>query len=714
MIQSNRTIIQSIGFSLAILLVGNAWAATVGITPMSESLPLGYSRNFATVVSGLTDTSVSWSVNGIPGGDATVGTIDSMGKYTAPQALPSINPVTVTATASDHLASASATVTVRLPRPLISSASPNPVPLGTYTTTITGSRFYPSIVATVNGQPVTLQYVSPTQVVITGAANTQGTANVVLWNASNADSTVFSLCFSLCSTSTPPPSSGNITLQPAPTADPADVAAARFLEQASFGPDSASLARVKQIGVDSWLDEQFALPESPIPNQSQTPIGGAWFSNMAHGQDQLRQRVLFALSQIFVVSMNKNTTTGELDAWVRLLSKNVFPSAGNTSDPLTSPGNFYQLMREVTLSPTMGKYLDLANSVRPTTTTAANENYARELLQLFTIGLVQLNQDGTPKVDENGRPLATYDQSTIQQLALALTGWTYPTAPGATPRTFNPQYFVGTMEPRDTSHDRTAKTLFGGTPYAVNLASYQTTQAELDSALRAVFYHPNVPPFIATRLIRSLVTSNPSPTYISHVAGAFIDNGQGIRGDLKAVVKAVLTDPEARNTPTTNQGRLKDPVGHMLGFTRAMGATLTDPNLFQWELGLLGEKVLDPSSVFSYFSPLYKLPDGSGLLAPEFQIYTPSQAILRANLFWELISGQAQSAYQNNIAPFVNVASDPNVLINMVNTVLFQGRMSPELRQTLFDTALPYTDLTRRAQTVLYLAVISSEYAIQR
>jgi uncharacterized protein (DUF1800 family) len=526
----------------------------------------------------------------------------------------------------------------------------------------------------------------------------------VLVNPGNAGSSAYKLCFGQCYTVPASACPLPTPYQTAATADVQDVRAARFLEQASFGPSPLALAEVGQMGTDAWLARQFdpqETPETLLPDGLNVSQAAAtWFNNMATAPDQLRQRVAFTLSQIFVVSMNKNTNGDELVPWVNLLAHNAF-------------GNYRDLLRKVTVSPSMGKYLDLANSAKSSSgnPNGPNENYAREVLQLFSVGLWQLNLDGSVKTDSLGNPLNTYDQATIQQLAKALTGWTYPTAPGVTPRTFNNQYFVGDMEPRPASHDTGAKTLFAGTPGEVSLPANQSVTADLDSAVDAIFHHPNTAPFVATRLIRSLVTSNPSPAYIQDVAQEFLDR----QGDLKAVIRKILTHPEARlDVPTAAQGHLKDPVLHLLGFTRALGAGFIDPSMFQWELELQGERVLAPQSVFSYYSPLTRLPDNSGLYGPEFQIYSPSQAILRANLFWTLISGAAKSGYQLDLTPFTNVAADANALVGLINTTLFQGRMSPELQKTLFDTAQPYCTPAQRAQTLLYLATLSSEYAVNR
>lgn len=243
---------------------------------------------------------------------------------------------------------------------------------------------------------------------------------------------------------------------------------------------------------------------------------------MMQAPDQLRQRAAFALGQTLVVSANKNVNGYELIPFVRLLSKYAF-------------SNYRTLLREVTLSPSMGKFLDLANSRKAMGGSAPNENYPRELLQLFSIGLWQLNQDGTVKVDAQGNPLGTYTQADVKDVARALSGWTYPTAPGALPRSSNPEDFVGLMEPRPDHHDAGAKTVLG-----VPISAGQSVTKDLEDVVDAIFEHPNVPPFVATRLIRSLVTSNPSGAYIARVAAVFIDNGEGVRGDMRAVLQAIL------------------------------------------------------------------------------------------------------------------------------------------------------------------------------
>jgi uncharacterized protein (DUF1800 family) len=496
---------------------------------------------------------------------------------------------------------------------------------------------------------------------------------------------------------TPDPPQAQAPL-PLPAPAPVDkLSAVRFLEHASFGPTASEIAAVEQVGPEYWMAQQFNLPAGTIADGLQTgQVINKVFLDMATAPDQLRQRMMFALSQIIVVSSNKNINGEELVPWVRLLARNAF-------------GNYRTLLKEVTLSPTMGKYLDLANSIKATATTSPNENYARELMQLFTIGLKELNQDGSLKLDADGQPIPTYSQQTLREVARALTGWTYPTQPGATPVSTNWEYFVGNLEPRQQNHDTGAKTLLNGTV----LPAGQTVQQDLDGVLDNLFQHPNLPPFVATRLIRSLVTSNPSPGYIERVADVFADNGQGVRGDLWAVLKAVLTDPEATDPPTLQHGHLKDPILHVIGMARALGAQINDPGMFMYIFRNLGQQVLSPATVFSFYSPLAGLPGHPDLYGPEFQIYSPGLAIQRANFIHQILSGDLGSSFSFSLAPYTALAGDPAALVEKVNQTLMQGRMSEELRQIILTATIAAQDANSRALGALYLAVLSSEYSVQ-
>ena len=469
--------------------------------------------------------------------------------------------------------------------------------------------------------------------------------------------------------------------------------AARFLEAATFGPSPSAIANLQPSGIQQWLTAQFAMPESEMPDGLDVNgVRARLFTNMYSGADQLRQRTMFALSSFIVVSSRKNNTGAQLIPWVRLLSRYAFD-------------NYRTLLREVTLNPTMGNYLDLVQNRRATSTRSANENYARELMQLFSIGVWELNQDGSPRLDAQGQRIATYDQTTVRELARALTGWTYPTAEGSTPVARNPPHFIGLLEPRTADHDPGAKVLFGRT-----IPANQTPLQDLEMSLDIIFQHPNVPPFVATRLIRSLVGSNPSPAYIRRVADVFANNGQGARGDLRAVVTAILTDQEALTQPPS---RLTDPVLHIIGMGRTLDAQIGDPNTFMSQFGNLGQLLLSPATVFGFYSPLGTLPGNTAVVAPEFQIYPPALAVQRANFIYAILNGQ-YPAFAVNLTPFTSIAADPAALVERVNQTLMRGRMSRELRQiiTRATLAVPATDARQRAIGALFLAAISTEYTV--
>jgi len=471
--------------------------------------------------------------------------------------------------------------------------------------------------------------------------------------------------------------------------------AAQFLEQSTFGPSAAEVTRVTTVGVSAWLDAELQKPVGLVdPATTNADLRRAVFLSMVRGDDQLRQRVVFALGQTLVVSSSKFASDGvQMAPWVNLLRTHAF-------------GNYRDLIEAVTLNPAMGVYLDLVYSRRATATTSPNENYARELLQLFSIGLWELNQDGTWKLDASSRPIPTYTQTDIRQLAEAMTGWTFPGPEGRS----NPATYVGSMVPGAVSaHDARAKTVMG-TPIPAGL----TTRAEMTRVLDVIANHPNVGPFIGTRLIRSLVTSNPSPAYVARVSAVFNNNGQGVRGDLAAVIRAVLTDVEALTLPA-GAGRLKDPVLHMTGLIRAMGAPVSDqPDSLLGQLSALGQNPLAPATVFSFYSPLTTTPNNPSLVGPEFQIYPPALSLQRANTLYWILNGNMATNVAPDLSEFIALASTPAVLVSRISDRLMFGRMTQELREliTSATTAVPATEARQRAVGALFLAAVSSEYSV--
>lgn len=494
----------------------------------------------------------------------------------------------------------------------------------------------------------------------------------------------------------PTPSPAPVFTLPQPAIVPTDAATAqRLLHQGSFGPTTAEMAVVQTKGVNYWMWDQFQKQPSIVPDGLDiNALRATVFTNMATGQDQLRQRVAFALSQIFVVSANKNVNGDEIIPWMRMLYTHAF-------------GNYRTLLREVTLSPSMGKFLDLANSVGVGGSSAPNENYPREVMQLFSIGIFKLKQDGTWLTDPTtDLAIPTYQQTDVKEMARALSGWTYPSVPGAPYRSTNNQNMVGLMEPRPENHDKGSKTILGTV-----VPANQSVTKDMDDALDILFNHPNTAPFVATRLIRSLVTSNPTTAYIKRVADVFDNNGQGVRGDLVAVVTQVLTDPDA-SLPAATDGHIQDAILNVIGLGRALDAVFGDAGQFNYVLSNLGQSILTPNSVFSFYSPLAPLPHNKNLFGPEFMIYTPTHAIQRANFTYGLLTNQFGSGVQFNLQPFTALAGNPAALVELVNQKLFQGRMSQELRALLVSTTQSTSDLTQRAIGALYLAAISSEYLV--
>jgi uncharacterized protein (DUF1800 family) len=490
-------------------------------------------------------------------------------------------------------------------------------------------------------------------------------------------------------------------------------AAARFLDQATWGPTPGSIAQLQQMGIANWLNAQFALNTSNIldqpqlastgePNRDIHPVQAAFFHNTVTGQDQLRQRVAFALSQMWVVSFTGVPVAYAFPPYWRIFRDHAF-------------GNYRDLIQAVTLSPAMGRYLNVANNnkANPAKNTSANENYARELMQLFTLGLTQLNPNGTPLLDQNNNPIPTYDQDVVTNMAKVLTGWTYPTAPGARQKNNNPEYFFGQMFAVESEHDTSAKTIFSN----ITIPAGQTAEQDLSSLLDALMAQPTIAPFVSEQLIQHLVTSNPSPQYIARVSSVFHNDGNGVTGDLQAVITAILTDPEARagddeTIAATNPtfGHMREPVLFMPNLLRGLNGTLTANSAIYSNTSQLGENLFNAPSVFSYFSPQYRVQ--GGLLAPEFQIYTTQTAVDRADIVNSILYGTIDKATTVNLTPFVQQAGSAASLLSYIGTVFLHGSMSPALVEEATDAMDAASTPTAKAQAALYVVLTSGEYQI--
>lgn len=531
-----------------------------------------------------------------------------------------------------------------------------------------------------------------------------------------------------------------LALGAAPVArGPAHPDVVRFLEQATMGPTEALIDRVSTVGFARYLDEQVAaaasdfpdLPQMPLSQQTGCPEGSAttcvrdnysmyplqvrFFENALRRDDQLRQRVAFALHQILVVSGVKLRQPSLVGPYLNLLQRNAL-------------GNYRTLLGELTLSPAMGGYLDMVDNAAATAPAfiPPDENYARELLQLFSIGTHLLNEDGTYVLDEKGEPVPAYGQETIRNFARVFTGWTYATLPGAAARRNNPPNWKAPLwlyrnaAGLDAAHDEGEKKLldYPGAPHPVLLAN-QDGAVDLDQALDNVFHHPNVGPFVGRQLIQHLVTSNPSPAYVARVARAFADDGKGVRGDLAAVVRAILLDPEARGTAKSDTlyGRLREPVLFVTNLCRALGAT-SDGVLAAQATGM-GQNLYNPPTVFSYYPHAYEVVEA--VQGPEFGIQSSTTAIARVNFVGSLVGnginrGTETGGTSVDLARFAKLAAAPEALVSALDRLLLHGTMPGEAARAIVAAvaAVPATNAAGRVQTAAYLVAGSSLYQVAR
>ncbi|MFO1488401.1 MAG: DUF1800 family protein [Verrucomicrobiota bacterium] len=558
------------------------------------------------------------------------------------------------------------------------------------------------------------------------------------------------------------------------TSLPNPKAAARFLIQAAYGPDSAptnglppNLSEVTSLGFTGWIDDQFTRPVNCLQpwvdwaavNAQGLELYGNWkeFSwwSRAMGApklrpdaltntvpDPLRQRVAFALSEILVASDRPEQLAVEQQGMANfydLMVRHAF-------------GNYRELLYDVATHPVMGIFLShLGNQKHaPGSNVYPDENFAREIMQLFTIGLWQLNPDGTRVAGTNGQPIATYDNSHITELARVFTGLSFGNNVNFD---LYPRDFTQPMKCWDDFHDCNAKTLLGGLQLPARTPSPGNTGtaglADVDIAVSNLFAHPNVGPFIGKQLIQRLVTSNPSTGYVARVAAAFADNGGGIRGDLKAVVKAVLLDPEARDPAMMGQptwGKLREPVLRVVNFARAFDASSTSGHfaLDQFTLDH-GQDPMNSPSVFNFFLPAHSPPGPItqlGLVAPEFQIVNASTAVTGPNYFWNAIPGDLHR-YGHGTASYVvrlNVtnelamicpaaqinddvpagpAADPDPLIRRLDLALTGGTLSPPQFQIIREAMLRVGPGTwewhrERLRLAIYLIVTSPDFNVLR
>ena len=680
----------SIASAQMMVRVGSS-GIVVHVSPSHVQLHPGETVQFAATISGTTNKQVIWKVNGAAGGNANVGFISNSGLYTAPAVLGTATNLTVNAPSvlDEKSSSAPAYVTLLSALPVLTAALPSPLPVGNFTISVSGSNFLNGAQVIFGGTMLPTTFISSTSLSASGTSTASGTVALEVINPGVGSPTSNTLQVQVGT------SNNGVTA----------AAAARLLEQSTFGPTPASIQHVQQVGLQAFLNEQYAATASTYPapgvNDDIEAVQRRFFTNALTGQDQLRQRVAWALAQIFVVSNQKISDPTAFTSWMNMLQKDAF-------------GNFSTVLNDVTLSPTMGRYLDMVRNDKPDPNSGRqpNENYAREILQLFSIGLSQLNPDGTPQVDGNGVPIPTYTQDTIIGFAHVFTGWTYPTKPGQTPSFSNGEYYGGPMIPFDSHHDTGDKLLLNG----VVLPGGGTAQADLTAALQNIVNHPNVGPFISKQLIQHLVISNPSPAYVARINAVFNDNGSGVRGDLKAVVNAILMDSEARRGDDPAQiqasdGHLKEPVLFMMNLLRAANGTSDGANLRNYAADMKEEPFESPT-VFNFYPPDNMLP-GTTLLGPEFRIFNSTTAIARINFVNDLVFGSVGSTTRIDVSPYVALAPNPTELVDSLCGILTHGPLSDGARNTIITTVSNLTDNTKRAKTALYLIGSSSQFQVE-
>lgn len=540
--------------------------------------------------------------------------------------------------------------------------------------------------------------------------------------------------------------------------------AVRFLTQATFGATPKTVFNLMQKSYATWIDEQMAMAPSyhlsrleqryseinydPAPeNESDEEAwvrdiqrSDIWWESAVWGHDQLRQRVAYSLSQIFVISNVSDVLFND--------SRGI----ANYQDILVTHafGNYRDLLEDVTLSPIMGEYLsmirnekaDESRNIRP------DENYAREVMQLFSIGLVELNLDGSVKLDGNGQAIPTYGQDDIKALARVFTGWYHATINNWWEWVTGGDSEILPMQAFENKHDTDQKVLFGNQVIPAGQSAYD----DLSAAMDILFNHPNVAPFISKQLIQRLVTSNPTPGYVERVANVFNNNGQGERGDLGAVVRAILLDDEARNghlTMPDTFGKVKEPILKLSAFWRAFkaqGTRVEERNGQVYEHRLrhrgsdrtFGQRPFGSFSVFNFYRPDYQ-PAGSltqaNLLAPELQIHTDSQIVasmntMGANIYWRDINnewpqtevaGDSWDVYPSamNFTYEKTLAETPQEILDRINLLLLAGHMSTPM----YDEILSYLQAQDAGQDwlkqlmvydAMYLVTASAEFAIQQ
>jgi uncharacterized protein (DUF1800 family) len=685
-------------------------ATTVTVTGPA-TVNLGTTGQYSAAIAGTSNQSVTWSINNVSGGNSTIGTISTTGLYTPPAAIPTTNTIVITATSvATPTVFGTLNASIVGPVPVITTAVGSTTDGGLhFLVDVQGTGFLTGATLLIGGQAVTTTAVSQNDLQTTVADSTAQPMQIIVVvqnpNPGGTQSAAVTVSLSVPQVSA--------------------TAAARFLDQTSFGPTPDSIAHVQQIGLQAALLEQFSQPTtmfSQPPSPDSECSSSNWectqsefFKVALWGNDQLRQRVALILSEIWVAPIHEN---------------NAMPFYLNTlaNDAFT---NYRTIMQDTTLTPQMGTYLNMLNSGKPATGQIANENFGREMMQLFSLGVNVLNADGTEQTDGSGNSTPAYTELQVQAFARAYTGWTNANVDGSTPSAFNyTANWLHSMVPIETRHDETEKILLNGT----TLAAGQTAEEDLKGALDNIFAHPNIGPFLCRQLIQHLVTGNPSGAYVQRVSAVFANNGSGVRGDMKAVLTAIIMDQEARvgdsqtgdqaeSNPAIDGGHLREPLLWTTNLLRGLSATQTNPSdpypliLIAQTLYGLGEEPFTQQSVFNYFSPQYVVPL-TAINSPEFNLENTGTIVPRLSLANYLIhNGNGLTGLTIDLSGNSLIgrqAGDPAALADYLGMLFMHSQMPTDMRSDLITaiSAIPATNLQSRAEVAVYLVVTSSQYKI--
>ena len=711
--------------------------------------------NIGLMVTGTNNTGVSLQINGIAGGNAQIGTVvsnqDGSITYTAPPVVPVPNVVQLTVTSVDNPAvSITRNISVLNPIPILTSATPMSFDPAQPTTVVLGGQdFISGAQVLMNGSAVPTTFNSGTQLTATVTPSQSGNLDLQVLNPSPGPATSADLIALVNGT------------PPVPIVSPED--ASRFLDQATFGATDADIHHLSQIGYQPWLNEQFnmqQIPQEPAVeqslilnnppcsasdtkcnaalfvqnNQSEIYVQNSFWQQSIAANDQLRERVKYALTELFVISgatpAVQNMPRGEA---------NYYDVLGNDAF-----GNFRTLLEDITLNPMMGQFLNMQGNDKGNATTDPDENYAREVMQLLTIGLYQLNDDGTVKLDSTGNPIPTYSNTDVMGLAKVFTGFSWNVPGNASDAAWSSCcIYVGPgygedllpMQSYPSHHSTLEKDFLGVT---IPASGAPDPNGDLKIALDTLFNHPNLPAFFSKQMIQHLVTSNPSPGYVSRVAAVFKDNGQGVRGDLKAVITAILLDPEARDSATDlsnpQYGKVREALLRYTEWARAFTAQSRNGSYYlgstEDPIWGLGQMSLRSPTVFNWFAPGYVPPGTSieqaGLVAPEMQMTNVTTVVGYLNYMQDAIGADANGGPDvfSSYGAELNLAATPGQLVDRVNLLLMAGEMDSTLYSEILNavSAIPVpagdqnainAALAARVKTAIYLTMASPSFCAQ-